>query len=511
MKSGNKRLLVLLAALAASNCGPRPADKPNVIVIMVDDLGYRGTSSYDANGFETPAIDRLAAEGIAFTDFHSNSSVCSPTRAALMTGLYPSRLGIKDSITVKRREKGRRRGIQDHHLTFAEAMKSGGYATGLYGKWHLGFYPEHNPLNHGFDHFIGFMSGQIDYHSHVDRVGKRDWFHGKELADEEGYATDLSTGDALDFIERYKDEPFFLYLAYGAPHSPMQGRGSKITRGPGAGTVPEYAKQYPNLDGEGGYVLAGDMIKAVDDGVGLIREKLEALGLGENTVIWFISDNGGSPRNKTSPERLRGRKDSPYEGGHRVPGIVWAPGRINPGQVSAEIVLTMDLMPTSLAMAGIPPPEGQFFDGIDLSPLLFEQMPLPHRYLFWGEGAIRDGDWKLVASKGKNELYNLKEDLGERNDLSNQYPERVQKLRALYGDWKKSIRRQKERERADASSRRTGRAWRKGIDSRSGLDLSSFSSRVSPPPYSSCVAALSAPARVDRGVGCTSARSRGGG
>ena len=446
MKNGNKKLLMLLAALVVSQSGLHAANKPNVIVIMVDDMGYRGSSCYDATSFETPAIDQLAAEGMKFTDFHSNGSVCSPTRAALMTGLYQSRVGIKDVITVKGREKGRRIGIQDQHFTFAEAMKFGGYATGVYGKWHLGYYPEHNPLNHGFDHFIGFKSGQIDYHSHIDRVEKRDWFHGKELKDEMGYATDLNTDDALEFIGRYKDKPFFLYLAYGAPHAPMQGRGSKINRGPGAGTIPEYAKEYPNLDGKGGYVLAGEMIKAVDEGVGLIREKLEALGLSENTVIWFISDNGGSPQNRTSPKRLRGVKGSVYEGGHRVPGIVWAPGRIKSGQVSAEIVLTMDLMPTSLAMAGIPTPEGHFFDGIDLGPLLFEQMPLSHRYVFWSQGAIRDGDWKLVTSKRENELYNLKEDLGERNTLSNQYPERVQKLRALYGDWKKGIRKKKERE-----------------------------------------------------------------
>ena len=453
MKKSNKKFLMMLAALMVSQSGLHAFNKPNVIVIMVDDMGYSGTSCYDATSFETPAIDQLAAEGIKFTDFHSNGSVCSPTRAALMTGLYQGRVGIKKVISVKKREKGRKEGIQDQHVTFAEAMKLGGYATGLYGKWHLGFYPEHNPLNHGFDHFIGFMSGEIDYHSHTDRVGKRDWFHGKELKDEEGYATDLNTGDALEFIDRYKDKPFFLYLAYGAPHSPMQGRGSKITRGRGSGTIPEYAKQYPNLDGSGGYILAGEMIKAVDEGVGMIRKKLEALGLDENTVIWFISDNGGSPRNKTSPERLRGRKDSIYEGGHRVPGIVWAPGRIKPGQVSAEIVLTMDVMPTSLAMAGIATPEGHSFDGIDLSSLLFEQMPLPHRYVFWSQGAIRDGDWKLVKPKRKYELYNLKEDLGERNNLSDQYPERVEKLRALYEDWKKDINRKKEPERADASSR----------------------------------------------------------
>lgn len=200
-------------------------DKPNVIVIMVDDMGYGGLSCYDNTYFKTPAIDRLAADGVRLTDFHSNGVLCSPTRAALMTGRYQQRSGCARVINADPKVPMHHVGMHDDEWTFPEAMKTAGYATGIFGKWHLGYKPRFNPTLHGFDEFVGFISGNIDAHSHYDRVGTFDWWHGRELTKDPGYHTDLITDYTVDFIERHRDRPFFAYVSHATPHSPHQARG----------------------------------------------------------------------------------------------------------------------------------------------------------------------------------------------------------------------------------------------------------------------------------------------
>ena len=426
---------VLLLAFVSPVHAAQP-DRPNVIVIMVDDMGYGGLSCFDNRNFETPEIDRLCADGMKLTDFHSNGSVCSPTRAALMTGRYQQRSGCDAVVNADPQVPMHHVGIHEDEWTFPEAMKSAGYTTGIFGKWHLGYKPEFHPMLHGFDEFNGFISGNIDAHSHQDRMNVEDWWQGRERKDEPGYHTDLINRHAVDFIERHKDAPFFLYVAHGAPHSPHQARGSEIERGPEKGTVPAWApdESYGKNPKQDDWLFR-HFILPVDEGVGQIRAKLEELGIAENTMVWFISDNGGTKGNHTTSPQTRAGKGSFYEGGHRVPGIVWAPGRVTPGSVSDELIMGFDIMPTSMALAGVDAPAGHTLDGVDVSAAILDNQALPATKRFWNmgkRGALRDGDWKLVVSAKRNELFNLQSDSQEKKNLAKQYPERVTEMRRVY-------------------------------------------------------------------------------
>jgi arylsulfatase A-like enzyme len=414
---------------------------PNVIVIMVDDMGYGGLSCYDNTYYKTPEIDRMAAEGIKLMDFHSNGAVCSPTRAALLTGRYQQRTGCDGVVNADPEHPMHQRGLKQEEWTFAEAMKEAGYATAVFGKWHLGYKPEFHPMTNGFDEFAGFISGNIDAQSHYDRMSTFDWWQGRELKDEPGHHSDLITEHALDFIERHKEKPFFLYLPHGTPHSPFQARGSKVGRGPDKGKVPEWAPKetYSNTPGAEDWLIRHFMLP-VDEGVGRIREKIEELGLAKDTIVWFCSDNGGVKGNYSQTKRLKAGKGSAFEGGHRVPCIVWAPGRIASGKISGELILGFDIMPTSMALAGIQPPTGHKLDGVDVGTSLFRDEALPERIRFWGmgpgKGAVRDGNWKLVLEKKEFVgLYNLAEDLGEKKNLAQQHPERVKGMKARWEEW----------------------------------------------------------------------------
>ena len=410
--------------------------KPNIIVIMVDDMGYGGLSCYDNKNFKTPEIDRLAAEGLKLNDFHSNGTVCSPTRAALMTGRYQQRTGCDGVVNADPSHPMHQRGLHDQEWTFPEAMKTAGYTTGIYGKWHLGYKSEFHPMNHGFDEFHGFISGNIDAQSHYDRMVTFDWWQDRELKDEEGHHSDLITKNALSFIERHKDKPFFLYLAHGSPHSPHQARGSKVQRGPDKGKVPSWApsETYSETPGSDDWLIRHFTLP-VDQGVGQIRQKLEELGIAKNTIVWFISDNGGTSGNHSKSDLTKGGKGAMYEGGHRVPGIVWAPGHIKAGSLSDELILGFDIMPTSMALASIKAPTNHKLDGMDVSAAIFKNSPLPETTRFWSmgnKGALRDGAWKIVTNGDKNSLFDLASDPQENNDLASKHPERVLNMRKIY-------------------------------------------------------------------------------
>jgi len=431
-------VFIILFTMGFSACWSMaiPARKPNIIVIMVDDMGYGGLSCFDNKHFATPAIDRLAADGIKLTDFHSNGSLCSPTRAALMTGRYQQRTGCDEVVNADPAEPMHHVGMHDREWTFAEAMKSAGYATGILGKWHLGYKPEFNPMNHGFDEFNGFVSGNIDAHSHRDRMETQDWWQGRQLKDDPGYHTDLITKDAVDFIDRHHEEPFFLYVAHAAPHSPHQARGSLIQRGPEKGTLPSWAPKetYSDTPGDEDWLIR-HFILPLDESMGQIRNKLEELGIAEDTIVWFISDNGGTARNFTTSPQTRGGKGGFYEGGHRVPGMVWAPGRINPGGVSDDLILTFDIMPTAMALAGVVAPDGHELDGRDVADAIFQNKPLEPVVRFWNmheKGALRDGNWKLVVNGAENMLFDLSQDPQEKEDLATDDPERVVEMRRIY-------------------------------------------------------------------------------
>lgn len=444
-----KRLLSLLLILTASLV--QADDRPNFVIIMVDDMGYEGLSCFGNPYFKTPEIDRLAAEGMRLTDFHSSGTVCSPTRAGLLTGRYQQRAGIEAVITADPNHPEHRKGLQKSEITFAEQLQSAGYATALIGKWHQGYVrnsEDYHPQNHGFDQFIGHHSGNIDYYSHVSQSNEHDWWHGRNKIKEEGYVTDLINRYALEFIERNQQGPFCLYIPHLAIHNPVQERRDPVRR-----TEEEGWKRWKPADEKERIGKYRGMTLPIDEGVGQIREKLISLGLDRKTLVLFFSDNGASGDFPSGSPKLRGNKGSVYEGGHKVPFVAWWPGRIEAGRKSDVPSITIDVMPTLLSLAGVEPPEERPLDGIDLSPVLLQQQTLPERPLYWaslsngGERAeaMRDGPWKLVvhhpkARKGsfenaQVELYRLDQDPSEKTDLASAEPDRAADMLKRLKNW----------------------------------------------------------------------------
>lgn len=426
--------------------------RPNIILIMADDMGYAGPSCqpYGNLHYETPGIDQLAAEGLRFTDFHSSGTSCSPTRAGLVTGRYQQRAGIEAVIHPDLHHPQHRKGLQESEITFAELFRAAGYATGLIGKWHLGYAketPKYQPMNHGFDHFVGYFSGNIDYFSHWGDHLEHDWWHGRRETNEEGYVTHLINQHALEFIQQNQNRPFCLYVAHAALHVPVQGPHDSVRRGPGAkpSTTPHD-------------VARKQMMLELDKGVAQIREKVVELGLDQDTFLMFFSDNGHDPGTATGSPRYRGHKGSVYEGGTRVPAIAWWPKKIKPNTQTDALTISLDVMPTILSLAGIETPQKYPLDGIDLSPVLLAGTPLSNRTLFWANllnlhactgprsEAVREGAWKLVVQhpgaqlgtfeNEQVELYHLGQDPGETNNIASQHPQRaadmLKRLQAWY-------------------------------------------------------------------------------
>jgi len=421
---------VMLPAVSPLMGGDSDADRPNFVLIMADDLGYGDLRCYDG-WIKTPHIDALARGGMRFTDYHSNGPVCSPTRAALLTGRYQQRCGIEEVVFAN--GPGRETGMPLKETTFAEALQRRGYVTGLFGKWHLGYRVEFNPSRQGFDEFIGYVSGNVDYHSHIDGAGIDDWWKDDTQTPEQGYTTDLITQHALGFLERHKDEPFCLYVPHEAPHSPYQGRRDPPERLPGGGT---------GVKVQGSEIKRAyrEMVEAMDQGIGRIVETVRRLGLERKTLVVFCSDNGATARGSNGS--LHGYKGSLWEGGHRVPAIAYWPGRIEPGTVCDETVLGMDLFPTMASLAGAKLPAGLALDGVDLTPALFRREKLSERTLFWAynkQRAVRRGPWKLLVQGDDARLFNLADDLGERNDLAAAQPEMVTNLKARLADWERDV------------------------------------------------------------------------
>lgn len=295
--------------------------RPNFILIMADDLGYGDIGCFGNMQIKTPVIDQMAKEGVRFTNYHSNGAVCSPTRAALMTGNYQQRAGVTGVITAKNH---RDTGMPLSETTIAEVLKKEGYSTGMFGKWHLGYPAKFNPVHQGFDEFQGYVSGNVDYHSHVDQEGYADWWKSDTLKPDTGYSTDLITRYAGDFISRHRSNPFFLYIAHEAPHSPYQDRNSKADRFPGARNGIDFLVQGSEKDKAAVYK---NMIEILDENIGSVVNTLKRFGLYENTVIIFCSDNG-APGKMGSNGVLSGFKGSVWEGGHRVPAVMQWPGHI---------------------------------------------------------------------------------------------------------------------------------------------------------------------------------------
>lgn len=405
------------------------AGQPNIIIILADDLGYGDLGCYGNNKIQTPNIDALAADGIRFTDFHSNGAVCSPTRAAFLTGRYQQRTGINGVVTAKGH---RHTGLDLQETTFAEILKTAGYKTALFGKWHVGYQPKYNPIRQGFDQFTGFVAGNVDYHAHLDQTGIEDWWKQDKLVPETGYSTDLITEHGVEFIQRNQERPFLLYLAHAAPHYPYQGRQEPAfyTREKGKTKKPFRPGVYK------------EMIQVMDEGVGRIRQVVNDAGLERETLIFFFSDNGPSKPGSVGP--LRGKKGSIWEGGHRVPAIACWPGKIQAGRVSDATAMGADILPTMAAMATASLPEETKIDGKSLHSHLTEASPLAPRPLFWGCGgrlAVRRGAYKLITTSkfAKPTLYNLDKDIAESQNLAEERPDMVGELLELLRDWHSDV------------------------------------------------------------------------
>ena len=418
-------------------------EQPNIVLIMADDLGYGDLGCYGSRLNDTPHIDNLAASGLRFTDFHSAGPMCTPTRVATMTGLYQQRFGDEFDSAIS--------GVRDHDsglpleaITIAEILRDAGYATGCFGKWHLGYTPAFFPTKQGFDEFVGLGSGDGDFFNHIDRSGREDWWNGDRKFSENGYTTDLLTNHSVNFIEHHADEPFFLYVPHLAIHFPWQGPNDPPHRVKGVDYADDKWGVIPNRADVSPHVKA--MIESLDRSVGEILSALKAHGLEENTLVVFTSDNGGYVRYSGGFEKissngpLRGQKTDVYEGGHRVPAIVSWPSRIASG-VTEELGHSTDWFPTFLALAGISN-RGIQSDGVDLSPLIFSEEDLSERNLYWrirDDYAVRSGPWKMTFERSKLELFNLDQDIGESHDLSESMPERVEAMKAAWMQWNANV------------------------------------------------------------------------
>ena len=456
-----KRILTLLLIFTALPVGTASAkSKLNVVFFLIDDMGWTDVGCYGSGYYETPNIDRLAGQGMKFTDAYASCCVCSPTRASILTGKYPGRLHITHAIPIQgaKRLKGPlplieatyTKNLPLEEVTIAEALKDAGYVSASIGKWHVcwdkGFYPE----DQGFDLNVGGNNmgnpGNYfyPYQGAWRMTAKHPLTRWNTLPDGKPgeYLTDRLTDEAIAMIDKNRDRPFFLYLSHYAVHSPLQAK---------KGMIEKYRKKPATKHHKNPTYAA--MIESVDQSVGRVMKKLEDLGITEQTVVIFTSDNGGAGR-VTSAHPLRGNKGNFHEGGIRVPLIVKWPGVVKPGSECRVPVISTDFYPTILEMAGLPPRTEQHVDGESIVPLRKHDGDLKRDALYWhypnyiGAGhpnparpcsVIRKGDWKLIESLEDRhvELYNLKEDLGEKNDLASRMPEKAKELGRMLQQWRK--------------------------------------------------------------------------
>jgi len=420
--------------------------RPNILVIVTDDMGYGDIGIHGSKDIPTPNIDALAKVGIRFTDAYVSGPYCSPTRAGLLTGRYPQRFGHEFNLDMSPDYSDF--GLPLSETTMADRLKAAGYRTALVGKWHLGFGDKFHPMERGFDEFFGFLGHS---HSYLDpeAASRNPLLDGRNVVVETTYLTDAFADRAVAFIKRQKSQPFFLYLAFNAVHTPMQ-------------AADKYLARFPDIADEQRRTYAA-MLSAMDDGIGKTLAALRAEGLEENTLIFFFNDNGGPTMagttiNGSSNAPLRGSKRQTWEGGIRVAFIIRWKGHLAEGKIDARPIIQLDVLPTALAAAGVQSQSRWKFDGVNLLPFLTGKMSgRPHESLYWRLGqhmAIRKGDWKLVKStegplKVANpstfndlsgaELYNLAEDIGEKKNLAAAHPEKVKELAAAWQRWNKEL------------------------------------------------------------------------
>ncbi len=420
-------LFLFCGALSSSLALAQPS-RPNILYIMTDDVGYGDIGSYGAPDIATPVIDQLARDGVRFTDFYANGPTCSPTRAGLITGRYQQRYGIEAPLGTGSRGEGQ--GIDAEGHSLPHLLQDAGYDTALLGKWHLGYEASKSPAAHGFDYFFGFKSGYIDYYTHNDGEGNLDLWENDQLKQEEGYMTDLITQHAVRYIDEHKDGPFFLSVQYNAAHWPYQRPGQPSVAPRNAAHV-QPAEE--NTSTRADYVA---IMEHADKGIGEVLRALDEAGLAENTLVIFTNDNGGEWLSRNAP--LFNRKFSVWEGGIRVPAIMRWPGVIPAGRTLGQVGITMDFTATMLKLAGATLPAGYEPEGIDLMPIVTGAAPEMERTLFWranNANAVRSGDLKLLTQGGSTFVFNVREDPGERNDITNVSQTDARRLQQLLTEW----------------------------------------------------------------------------
>jgi len=420
-----------LSSLAAA-AQPRP----NIVLILADDLGSADLSCYGSKDLRTPAIDSLAADGLLFRQAYANAPECTPSRCALLTGRYQQRVGglecaiglanvgrYDEAVWLQKRDE---LGLPSTEPTLPKYLSSLGYSTAVFGKWHLGYPDKFGPNHHGFDEFFGILGGAADYFRYTEEDQAMVLRHNGKPVQTSGYLTDLIGQKAIEWLKKQKPgKPFFLYVPFNAPHNPFQTRedaGKAEAQWRGANR-PAVLK----------------MIEQMDEQIGAILRQIDAMGCRENTIVLFMSDNGAPAGGSNAP--LRGMKSSVYEGGIRMPLLIRWPGVLAPKSVTHQVTLMMDVTATLSAAAGV---TGAKFDGLDLRPEWRGERPLRPRTVFWRykreknrRKAVREGDWKLVSENGKEALFNLKADPGEKDDQIAVNTDVAERLRRLLSNWEK--------------------------------------------------------------------------
>lgn len=436
--------IVLVTPVKLYAGGPTSTTKPNIVFILIDDFGYADSGPYGVKDIRTPHIDRLARDGIKFTDFYANAPVCTPTRCGFMTGRWQQRVGFEWAMGFTA-NSFRRKGdewvpeLDVHGLglptsipTLPKMLKEVGYATGAFGKWHLGYKDEYNPTHHGFDEYFGELLGHSDYYTHSYFDGTYALRDGLKPVNVEGYLTDLINQRATEFVRKHAGEPFFLYVPHLAVHCPYQPPGRPL---------PSVTKA--NMyDGDRRTYAA--MVEKIDEGVGMLLDELEKQGVLDNTLFVLSSDNGGERYSDNTP--LFHHKSTLWEGGIRVPCLMSWPAKLPKGKVTSQVGITMDLTATFAAVAGAKPAADRPFDGINLVPMLSGETPEQTRTLAWRidrtarqQKALRHGSWKYIQDSNVEMLFDLANDIGERRDQSFQKPQVFADLKQRLAAWEAEL------------------------------------------------------------------------
>ncbi|MFO0891918.1 MAG: sulfatase-like hydrolase/transferase [Isosphaeraceae bacterium] len=413
---------VFASILGGAPAAVAQARRPNVLIILCDDVGYGEFGFQGCKDIPTPNIDSIARNGVRFTQGYNAATYCSPSRAGLLTGRYPTRFGHEFNSVAARM------GLPTGETTLADRLRSAGYATCAIGKWHLGGAPAYRPMRRGFDEFFGTLAN-TPYFRPAQFVDSRLGPDVREVEDPAFYTTEAYARRAVEWLDAHKDRPWFLYLPFNAQHNPLQ-------------APRKYVDRFPQIADERRRTFAA-MMSALDDAVGQVLQEVRRIGQEDDTLIAFLSDNGGPTRNTTSSNGpLHGFKATTWEGGIRVPFCMQWKGKLPAGKTYDSPIIQLDLVPTCLAAAGVAIDPAWKLDGVNLLPFLKgDRTDRPHETLFWRFGsqwAIRHGDWKLVVARegtGKPELYDLAMDIGERHDLAGEQPEKARELKRLWDRW----------------------------------------------------------------------------